>query len=44
MIGTLRYGQNRYTEVSKVAGEETEATGNMREDSSSSGEVVPSDT
>jgi len=30
MIGTFRNGQNRYTEVSKVKGEETKATGNMR--------------
>jgi len=44
MRGTLRYGQNTYTGVAKVEGEETMATGNMREDSSRSGEIVPSDT
>jgi len=32
IIGTLRYGRNRYTGVSKVEGEETKATGNRKKE------------
>jgi len=32
MVGTLRYGQNRYKEMSRVEGEETKATGSKPED------------
>jgi len=44
MVGILRCEHNGYKTMSREKGGETKSTGNGPEDSSGSGEVIPSDT